>query len=351
MSAAHSVELSGGMQAMDTATDHGMPGGVEVGDTTGTNRVPETALSLWTSSAAAMGTVVTLRVVGATDDAEPRDRAARAFGWFGHIEAICSRFDPQSEVMSLCQGIGRPVVVSEILFGLIEMALTIARRSRGAFDPTVGMALERAGFDRHYRTGERVRSAGAVEVQPTYRDVLLDRRRRSVTLRQPMILDLGAVAKGLAIDLAAKELEGYSGYAVEAGGDLFLGGCNEHGTPWVVGIRHPRIPGTLIDTLALSNMAVCTSGDYERRVDAGMITHHLLDPRTGASAVSTASATVLAPNAMLADGLATAAFVLGPRRGLALLAEAGVEGLIIAPQLQMKATPHYAQYRTVSATD
>ena len=299
-----------------------------------------------------MGTVVSLRVVGAAHEAEVRDRAARAFGWFGRVEASCSRFDPLSEVMVLCREVGRPVVVSDLLFGLIELALELARRSRGAFDPTVGLSLERAGFDRHYRTGERIHTPSATptagDERPTYRDIQLDTRRRSVTVRRPLVLDLSALAKGLAIDLAARELAGYPGFAIEAGGDLYLGGVNERGAPWLVGIRHPRIPGALIDTLALSNMAVCTSGDYERRVDAGPISHHLLDPRRGHSAVRAASATVVAPTAMLADGLSTAAFVLGPRRSLPFLEDAGADGLIVTPRLERKETPGYARHRAVA---
>jgi thiamine biosynthesis lipoprotein len=295
-----------------------------------------------------MGTVATVRVISAEQGEKVQVRMAQALGWFAHVEAQCTRFDPASELMQLCRNVGRPVAVSDLLFGLITMALALARRSRGAFDPTVGLALERAGFDRHHRTGEHTRTPISEEGRPTYRDIQLDPRRRTVTLRCPMVLDLGAVAKGLAIDLAARELHGYPGYAVEAGGDLYLGGHSEYGARWAVGIRHPRTPGALIDILSLSDVAVCTSGDYERRVDAGSITHHLLDPRAGRSAGRAISATVVAPSAMLADGLSTTAFVLGPRRGLSFLERAGAEGLIVTPQLQLKETTRYAQYRAAT---
>lgn len=304
---------------------------------------------VFTASAVAMGTVATVRVIGAEPEEEAHARAARALGWFAHVEELCTRFDPASELMQLCREVGHPVVVSELLFGLIDLALELARRSRGAFDPTVGLLLERAGFDRHHRTGERTRTLIAGECRPTYRDIQIDPHRRTVTLRRPMVLDLGAVAKGLAVDLAARELQGYPGYAVEAGGDLYLGGQNEHAAPWSVGIRHPRTPGALIDRLSLSDVAVCTSGDYERRVDAGPINHHLLDPRAGRSAGRAISTTVIAPSAMLADGLSTTAFVLGPSRGLSFLERAGAEGLIVTPRLQLKETTHYAQFRAATA--
>ena len=96
---------------------------------------------------------------------------------------------------------------------------------------------------------------------------------------------------------------------------------------WFVGVRHRRSEGELIGSLQVSNQAVCTSGDYERP-------GHILDPRPGVSPTGCASATVVAPSAMLADALATAAFVLGPEDGLALLESHGVDGLIVTADLQ-----------------
>ena len=136
------------------------------------------------------------------------------------------------------------------------------------------------------------------------------------------------VAKGRAVDTAAKELAPFVNFAIDAGGDLYLGGANEHGMPWSVGVRHPRRDRELIDWLRVSNQAVCTSGDYEK--DAP----HILDPRNGAAAASVASATVVAPGALLADALATAAFVLGPAEGIRLLERMGVQGLILTPSLE-----------------
>jgi thiamine biosynthesis lipoprotein len=152
-----------------------------------------------------------------------------------------------------------------------------------------------------------------------------------------LTLDLGAVAKGLAVDTAARELEPFRDFAIDAGGDLYLGGLNERGVAWSAGIRHPRKPDELIASLRVSNQAVCTSGDYERQAPSGANghgEHHILDPRTGASPRAVASATVVASGAMLADALATAAFVLGPEDGIELLNRVGVDGLIVTPELE-----------------
>ena len=122
-------------------------------------------------------------------------------------------------------------------------------------------------------------------------------------------------------------------FAIDAGGDLYLGGCNTDGGPWRVGIRHPRRPEEVIARVAVSNRAVCTSGGYERPMVGKAGEHHVLDPHTGRSPRGVTSATVIAPHAMMADALATAAFVLGPEKGLDLLDRAGAEGLIVTAEL------------------
>jgi thiamine biosynthesis lipoprotein len=100
---------------------------------------------------------------------------------------------------------------------------------------------------------------------------------------------------------------------------------------------------------------VCTSGDYERRIssDDGDDGHHIIDPRTRASATESASVTVVAPSAMVADALATAAFVLGPADGLEILERHGVDGLMITRALERFATrgmrPEYHGDRRSSA--
>jgi thiamine biosynthesis lipoprotein len=184
----------------------------------------------------------------------------------------------------------------------------------------------------------------------SFRDVSVDEEAQTITLRRPLLLDLGAVAKGLAVDLAARELAPVRDFAIDAGGDLYLGGRNREGSAWSIGIRHPRRPGACIAAVRVSNQAVCTSGDYERQAgpserSAGLVSpaersgHHIIDPRTGAPVEGVASVTVLAESAMLADALATTAFVLGPDDGLTWLARMGAEGLLVTETLELKHTP------------
>ena len=294
---------------------------------------------------ALMGTFVTVHVVGRVaghkgeTDRTERERAVdRALDWFYKIEECCTRFEAGSEVMRLATQVGVPVPVSTILFEAVQFALAVAGATDGAFDPTVGYAMESLGFNREYRTGQTIRTALDSNFPVSYRDVRLDADSQTITLHRPLILDLGAVAKGLAVDLAARELQSFENFAINAGGDLYLGGCSPSGGPWSIGIRHPRNDGELIDSIRVSNRAVCTSGDYERRAAANEQGHHILDPHTGTSANAVASVTVIAPTAMLADALATAAFVLGPSEGIQLFHRLGVDGLIISPTLELYAT-------------
>ena len=293
-------------------------------------------------SVALMGTVVTIQVLPSAANppatTELDQSVERAFSWFRRIEDICTRFEPTSEVMQLAARPGVAVPVSAILFEAVQFALAVAEQSAGAFDPTVGYEMEKRGFNQEYRTRRAVQTAIEPGGAVSYRDVRLDADRKTITLLRPLILDLGAVAKGLAIDMAAKELRRFENFCVDAGGDIYLGGRNASGQAWSVGIRHPRRTNELIDSLRVSDCAVCTSGDYERpslRQEGG---HHILDPRTSASPTELASVTVLAPTAMLADAVATAAFVLGPTEGVQLCERLGVDALMISPTLERYAT-------------
>lgn len=275
----------------------------------------------------AMDTVVSIDLAAPRSSADGLHMIDRAFGWFSAVESVCSRFDCTSELMRLCATVDTAVPVSSILFEAVRFAVAAARLTNGAFDPAVGGLMEARGFNRDYRTGLRVASGLPNGSRPSYRDLELDDVNRTITLHRPLVLDLGAVVKGLAIDLAARELVSARNYAIDAGGDILVRGQNRAGSPWRVGVRHPRQPASVWCVLELSGAAVCTSGDYARRGSG--IEHHLVDPRTGHSPRDLVSATVVAPNAMLADALSTAAFVLGREPGLRLLAGQGLEGLTL----------------------
>lgn len=290
-----------------------------------------------------MDTVVTIELSRREDDDAARRMLEAAFSWFGEVESVCSRFDPNSELRRLIANWGRPVEVSPLLFHAIDLACRGAEVSKGAFDPTVGPWLERAGFTREHRTGRSLPVGLETDAAGGVQDIELDRQRLTVHLRRPVLIDLGGVAKGLALDLAARELVNAGGFAINAGGDVLVSGSNPEGEAWRVGIRHPREAQSLLCVVALTDGAVCTSGDYERQSPAGK-GHHIIDPATGVPAGAAIAATVIGPSAAAADMLATAALVLGPEEGLALLHEQQVEGLLIDQRLTAAYTRGFQEY-------
>ena len=299
---------------------------------------------IYKQTAVCMDTFISIQIIRPPSIDESAELVEGAFSWFREVERCCSRFDPESELTRLTAQAGAAVSVSPLLYEVIQFAIAVAYASGGAFDPTVGHTLEARGFTRNYRTGQTAVSGIETDARCSYRDVQLDPARQAVTLRRPLVLDLGAVAKGFAIDLAARELGRFPNYSIDAGGDCWVRGRNAEGEPWSVGIRHPCRPDALIETLQLSDLAVCSSGGYERPAADGDGEHHIVDPRLRQSPRGVAGVTVVAPTAMLADALATAAFVLGPSRGLRLLDRYGVDGLIVAPSLEQFRSPGLARY-------
>jgi thiamine biosynthesis lipoprotein len=294
-----------------------------------------------------MDTPVVIELSGPErDERQLAERIERAFGWFAEVERRCSRFDEASELRGLSRRIGEPISISTLLFNALDLSLEIAHLTHGALDPTVGGAMEQSGFNTNYLTGEPVTpSPLSADAPATYRDILLDYDSHTVTLLRRLSLDLGAVAKGFAIDLAARELSGLSGFVINAGGDILAGGRNPDGVPWRIGIRHPRRHAELLTSLRITDAAVCTSGDYERPQAEGD-GHHILNPTSGSSAGSAVSATVIAPTAIVADALSTAVFVLGPEAGVDLLNSQGVDGLIVGPDLKVVATAGMKRYQS-----
>ena len=274
-----------------------------------------------TRTIVAMGTTVTATVVPEDGAHTAVEAIAQALGWFAEVEGCCTRFDSTSELQRLCAQPGAWVPVSPLLFQAVRFAIDVAGRTGGAFDPCVGAALHQAGFDRHHATGARAPRAGDT-TGGSWRDVDCDAATGRIRLRQPLQLDLGAVAKGMAIDLAARTLAPWRHFFVDAGGDVFAAGHNPRGMPWRVGIQHPLEPTAVIGVIPLDGRAVCTTATYERGA-------HLLDARTRQPTLDLASVSVLAPTAMAADAASTAAFVLGPTDGPAFLAEEGLAALVV----------------------
>ena len=176
-----------------------------------------------------------------------------------------------------------------------------------------------------------------------YKNIQFDDSSHSVGFAvDGMGLDLGAIAKGWAVDRAMEKImaRGIHNAIIDAGGDLRIIGARPGKDFWRIGVQHPRDQGALLMTFELKDTAIVTSGDYERFFIAdGVRYHHVLDPATGQPARGCQSVTVLAPTAAEADACATAAFVLGPAQGLAFLrARPGVRGVIVGADGELRWT-------------
>lgn len=288
---------------------------------------------LYRETGTAMGTVVEITVADASER-KARYAIGKAMAELRRIDASMSRHSPTSDVSRINrEGALRKVQVKKEVFDVIHDSVAISEASSGSFDVTVLPLVDLWGFDR-----ERVvpNSGLIAEVLPKvgYKNLVLDQKTGSVGFAVPgMGIDLGAIAKGLAVDRAVEKIvaSGVRDAIVDVGGDVRVIGARPGKNSWRIGVLHPRRSGTLLVSFDLRDTAVATSGDYERFFIAdGVRYHHILDPAAGQPARGCQSVTVLAHTAAEADACATAAFVLGPEKGLAFLrARRGVRGLIV----------------------
>jgi thiamine biosynthesis lipoprotein len=244
----------------------------------------------------------------------------------------CSRFDPNSELSRLNAAAGRPVIVSAGLFDVVAASIDAARATDGIFDPTVLHRLEELGYD---RTFVQVPADGPA-VTPwngarcaSWRDVRIDPATRTVELPAGVGLDLGGIAKGMAVDAALASLRaaGATPAAVNAGGDLAVAGTPPGDADWRIAVE-TRDGGHVV---ALPYGALATSSTERRRwTRGGRDVHHLIDPRTGEPAsTGIASVTVSAHRCGQAEVAAKTAVLLGPIDGAAFIRRMGLSALIV----------------------
>lgn len=278
-----------------------------------------------------MGTLVEITAFG-PDTGKLDEVVSRAFSEMSRIEDLMSPHVETSDVTLLSKAVGQQKV-SEETAEVIRLGLEIAQRSEGAFDLSMGRLIDIWDIlNENPQVPEEARIRQAMDgLGPG--GLSLEGRMVSKS-NVDLQVDLGSIAKGYAVDRAWQLLKdgGVQNASVNAGGDLRLLG-DRKGRPWRIGLVHPRKAGEVLAVLPSADEAVVTSGDYERYFEVdGQRYHHLIDPRTGYPANLCQAVTVVAPTADLADGLATAVFILGPEKGLKLMEEwDGVEGLIVDP--------------------
>lgn len=288
-----------------------------------------------------MGGQASVELVDGRGRAEAVRIARRVEAEARRLERKFSRYREESVVSEINRNAGRtPVAVDEETDSLVGSALDLAARTEGRFDPTVG-PLRRA-WD--FRSGRVPARAEVEALLPLVDAARVARRDGTVFLRKEgMELDLGGVGKEYAVDRAASILrqEGVPAAVVNFSGDVRTVGRRLDRHPWKVGVRDPREPGrVLFSVRPMADAGIATSGDYERGfVRDGTRYHHILDARTGWPARGISSVTVVASSADAAGRYASAAFLLGLERGLALLEDAkGLEGAIVAEDGSLRAT-------------
>jgi len=263
------------------------------------------------------------------------------------LELRWSRFRPASEVSLMNAMAGAPVRVSETTRLLVERSLDGARATDGRFDPTVLGDLIRAGYGGSYETLPPDAPPEDSSLRRGCEGIVVDRAAGTVALPLGVGFDPGGIGKGLGADLVVRHLleAGADGACVNLGGDLRVAGRSPIGSCWAIAVDHPLWPAP-VATVGLVDGAVATSARTRRTLGPPQEgRHHLIDPRTGASAAGMLSATAIAAEGWQAEVLAKAVFVSGVSRGLELLDAMGAAGLVVDDEAETRVTRGLERFR------
>jgi thiamine biosynthesis lipoprotein len=290
-----------------------------------------------------MDTVIRISLYDSRPENALYKLADEVFATMLAIENRVSAYIQGSDVQRLNEEAGDDFIpVGKDTQTLLEAAQKISEETGGAFDITIGPLKALWGFE-----SEKPRVPDAEEIEAyltlgNYHQVELKGRLARISVKG-LGIDLGGIAKGYIIDAAVQWLQdaGIQSGLVECGGDLRVFGHHPNKPYWKIGIQNPRDErGSLIGLISLNDLSVATSGDYERFfIKDGIRYHHILNPESGFPARGAISVTVIAPDAMTADALATAVFVMGADAGLSLIDSIpNVEALILTENADGMAT-------------
>lgn len=252
------------------------------------------------------------------------------------IERLISSWDPASQTSAVNRNAGiAPVVVDKELYDLVFRARKVSQLTKGAFD------ISFASMDKIWRFDGSIKELpDPAEVETArqhidWQKIILDPEKQTIFLQeQGMKIGFGAIGKGYAANRAKAviaKMPGVNGGLVNAAGDLLAWGASPKSEGWTIKIADPKDKAQALGWLQIKDMAVVTSGDYERFLEFdGKRYAHIIDPRTGYPTTGIKSVTIVCPDAELADALATSVFVLGKTAGLQLINQLnGVTCLIV----------------------
>jgi len=271
-----------------------------------------------------MGTLASV-AAGAGEQERCSEYAGMALARMREIESALSIYSPTSDLSRFNAAAGKGLMpVGNHLRMTLGLSLVYGALTQGAFDVTVGPVVHAWGFSGGRKPAAPLDEATleARRALVGYTNIVMAEGQCGLA-RSGVVVDLGGVAKGYAVDVCCRELKaaGARNFMVNLGGNMRCHGRPEPDRPWRIGVRDPLRPGGTVGRLDLGEgMAVATSGNYERFVEIeGKRYAHIIDPRTGRPVSGMAGVTVVAPSAVTADALSTGLFVLGPEEGMRVL--------------------------------
>jgi thiamine biosynthesis lipoprotein len=279
-----------------------------------------------------MGTSMQVQAIGG-DQAARRAAIDAAFAAMAEVDRLMSNYRSDSELSHVNREAARgPVVVSDPLLRVIEAAQRVSAACNGAFDVTIGPLVRLWGFRDNTPHIPTSAELGAVRPLVGYRSLIVDAPHHTIRFAHPgMEIDLGGIAKGFAVEVAANVLRdhGLTGF-IDAGGNQYMLGTPPGKSVWTVGIKNPDAANRLIGVVDVKGGSASTSADYATFLVAeGRTYGHLLDPHTLQPSTASLSATIVSEDGTLADAMSKAAFILGPHQGIALIdATPGMAGVI-----------------------
>jgi thiamine biosynthesis lipoprotein len=270
------------------------------------------------------------------DEAWAEERIDMGVEEIRRIEKVLTTFKDDSETNLINRNAGiQPVRVSEEVFSLIERSKRISNITQGAFDITYGSIDKRLwNFDETMTSLPDPHLAKQMVRLINYRNIILNHEEQTVFLREKgMRIGFGGIGKGYAAEMAKAVMQnaGVTSGIVNASGDLAAWGFQPDGKQWTIGIVHPDAAHLPFSYMNITNMAVATSGNYEKFVIIdGKKYSHTINPKTGLPVRGIKSVTIISPNAELCDALATPVAIMGVEYGIHLINQLnGIECVVI----------------------
>ncbi len=300
---------------------------------------------LYKETRTSMYTIVEITV---SSDSQQKAKTAidKAFGELERLAKLLNFYAEDSEISTVNRHAGnKPVRVSPETMEIIEKALYVSENTGGAFDITVGPLVRLWDFQKKIIPDRAIVKEKFKLVG--YKNIVIDKGASTVFLKTKGIqIDLGGIIKGYAADKAVEILkqQGIRAGIVAIAGDIKTFGIRPDGGLWKVGIQNPRQQtdkDEITATIAMTDRAISTSGDYQKFfIKGGKRYHHILNPKTGYPVDECRSVSIIAKDGGLTDPFSTGIFILGAEKGIKLLEEMGIDGIIVDKNGKIYTTPN-----------